>query len=316
MALTVNDLCVSPDHYLHSFDGDALVFAPMDRAAYHRSIFLDGRISPAANGVMRLPFAALAHHMPKPTATSWIFHVAHCGSTLLARALDRLDGNLVLREPLALRQIALAPDEHRLAVVAAMLGRRYLAELPTVVKANVPVNFLLPRLALLDPEARAIFLYLPLRQYLFAILRSVSHRDWLRRVTGQLAAHLDEEAPRNDAERAAALWLAQMGAFADAPLSGARALDAELLFVEPQRVLAAAAAHLGVALDGATVESIVTGSLFATYSKDPAVPFDNAARLARRMALEATLAGELAVAEAWAVRKGAMDILDAVPSLI
>jgi len=47
MSLTIDDLFASPDHYLHSFEGDAAVFVPMDRAAYHRSIFLDGRISPA-----------------------------------------------------------------------------------------------------------------------------------------------------------------------------------------------------------------------------------------------------------------------------
>ena len=44
MSLTLADLFASPDHYLHSIDGDAAVFVPMDRAAYGRSIFLDGRI--------------------------------------------------------------------------------------------------------------------------------------------------------------------------------------------------------------------------------------------------------------------------------
>ena len=46
MALTLDDLYASPDHYLHSFEGDSAVFVPMDREAYRRSIFLDGRIQP------------------------------------------------------------------------------------------------------------------------------------------------------------------------------------------------------------------------------------------------------------------------------
>ena len=38
---------------------------------------------------------------------------------------------------------------------------------------------------------------------------------------------------------------------------------------------------------------MVAGPLFSTYSKNPEVPFDNAARLARRDALERSLAAEL-----------------------
>src|ERR1044072_6989935 len=100
MALTLDDLFASPDHYLHSFEGDSALFMPMDRAAYHRSIFLDGRISPVANRSMRVPVAPLAEAARPPAPTGWIFHVAHCVSTLLARALDSPAANLVLSDPL------------------------------------------------------------------------------------------------------------------------------------------------------------------------------------------------------------------------
>src|SRR3954471_24465429 len=115
MALTLDDLFASPDHYLHSFDGDAALFMPMDRAAYHRSIFLDRRISPAANGSMRVPVSALTGRAEAAAPLGWVFHVAHCGSPLLARALDDPAANLVLREPLALRQLAFDRDPLRLA---------------------------------------------------------------------------------------------------------------------------------------------------------------------------------------------------------
>ena len=78
MALTLDDLFASPDHYFHSFEGDTALFMPMDRAAYHRSIFLDGRISPAADQMMRLPVRALAP-VPPPSPIGWSFHIAHCG---------------------------------------------------------------------------------------------------------------------------------------------------------------------------------------------------------------------------------------------
>ena len=301
MALTLDDLFASPDHYLHSFDGEAALFVPMDRAAYHRSIFLDGRISPAADRSMRLPVSALLVRAPKPARTGWIFHVAHCGSTLLARALDMPATNLVLREPLALRQLALVPSPERLAVTAAMLSKRYRDDMPTIVKANVPVNFLLPDLVAYDPQARAIFLHCSLRDYLLAILRSDNHREWMRRVTVQLAAHIGTVSHLPDAERAAALWLAQMRAFegAIARLPQARSLDAETFFADPLPVLRSAAKHLELPMRNADLDAQVNGPLFSTYSKNPTQAFDNDARLARRAELERTLAPELEQAQSW-----------------
>jgi hypothetical protein len=301
MALTLDDLFASPDHYLQSYEGEAAIFVPMDRAAYHRSIFLDHRISPAANRSMRLPLPALTAEARPAAATGWIFHVAHCGSTLLARALDHLSLNLVLREPLALRQLAFAPDPARLALTAAMLSKRYREDLPTIVKANVPVNFLLPDLIALDPNARAIFLYSPLRDYLLAILRSENHRGWLRRVTAQLGAHLGDLSSLSDAECCAALWLAQMRAFtaAIALMPNARSLDAETFFAAPRPVLKAAAARLAVPISDGELDATIEGPLFATYSKNPELPFDNQARIARRTELEEPLAPEIAQALEW-----------------
>jgi hypothetical protein len=301
MSLTLDDLFESPDHYLQSFEGDAAIFVPMDRPAYHRSIFLDHRISPAANRSMRLPLSALSGEARPPAKTGWIFHVAHCGSTLLARALDDPGLNLVLREPLALRQLAFDRDPKRLPLTAAMLSKRYREDLPTIVKANVPVNFLLPELVALDRQAPAIFLYSSLRDYLLAILRSENHRGWLHRVTAQLAAYLGDLSNLSDAERCAALWLAQMRAFGQAIslMPNARALDAEAFFAAPGQTLHAAAALLAVPMSESAIDATVAGPLFATYSKNPEMPFDNEARLARRAELEEPLAPELAEGQRW-----------------
>lgn len=306
MALSLDDLSASPDHYLHSFDGDEAIFVPMDRAAYHRSIFLDGRISVAPGQATKVAVAALAQGARAPQPTSWIFHMAHVGSTLLARALDDPGASLVLREPVALRQLALQPDDARLAIVAAMLGKRYRADAPTLVKANVPVNFLLPKLAALEPDARAIMLYLPLRDYLLATLRGDSHRDWLRKVTGFLAPHVGDLSPLSDAERGAALWLAQVNALADAlrAMPNARALNAEMFFAEPQLVLNAAAKHLGIPIPPAAIAETVAGPLFSTNAKNPAVAFDNEQRVARRGDLERRIAAALDAAEAWIGGRG------------
>jgi hypothetical protein len=301
MTMTLDDLYTSPDHYLHSYDGDTAVFVPMNRESYHRSIFLDARISTAKAGSMRVPADMLAHSIPQAAPTCWIFHIAHCGSTLLARALDEPSLNLVLREPLALRQVALSPDDSQLAVITAMLAKRYRIDMPTIVKANVPVNFLLPEIVAKNPTASTIFVHYALRDYVLAILRNDKHRDWLRNITAQLGPRLMGVVSVSDAERAAALWAAQMRAFAAAiaRLPNARSLDAETFFADPCSTLKAATSHFEVPMPDSVIEARVGSALFSTYSKNPSVTFDNKARVARRLLIEAALAEELAEAQRW-----------------
>lgn len=307
MAMTRADLVSTPDNYLHSFEGDEAVFVPMDRAAYRRSIFLDARISPAADGAMRVPVAMLAGAEPEAPPMGWIFHVAHCGSTLLARALEDLSVGLVLKEPAALRQLGFAPDAARLDFTLAMLARRYDADVPNVVKANVPVNFLLAEIAARRPQDRAIALYWTLADYLTAILRSDNHRQWLRGITDHFAAEIALPAGASDAIRAAALWRGQAERFLGLAqaMPQTATLDAALLFADPARAVGLAAAHLGQPASPAEVGKIVNGPLFATYSKRPDVAFDNVHRLARAKADSTAVAGEIESAAAWIGANGA-----------
>jgi hypothetical protein len=316
MEPTLAQLLGSPDHYFHSFDGRDAVFVPMDRAAYRRSIFLDRRISPAFDQTMRVHIASL-NSASSALTTGWIFHVAHCGSTLLARGLDELStANLVLREPLALRQLALAPDPEKLKLALKLLSKRFPGTGPTLIKANVPVNFLLDAIADEDSLAHVILLYCGLKDYLLAILRSANHRAWLRNVTSQLVGPLGDLSHLTDAEIGAALWLGQMRRFAATikrmPL--ARSLDAEHFFGNPREILGAAAKHFGVEASQTAIEAIVSGPLFATYSKNPAQPFDNNARIERREALVAEISEELAAGRRW-IENNAADV-DAIMACI
>ncbi len=315
MSLSLDQLIASPDHYLHSFEGDDAVFVRMDRAAYQRSIFLDHRISSAADEAVRVSVAALT--TPAPLPTDWIFHVAHCGSTLLARALDELSDDIVLREPFALRQLALSPDPARLKLAVALLSRRYLNGSPNLIKANVPVNFLLEDIVEADTQARAIFLYCSLADYLLAILRSDNHRAWLRNVTGQLGHHLGSLPSLSDAELGAALWIAQLRRFAAAitQMPHARSLNAEDFFAQPAKTLDAAAKLFGKNADTQAIDTLVSGPLFSTYSKNPAHAFDNKARLARRDLLAGQISGEIAEAERW-ITGNARDSDDAIAIII
>jgi hypothetical protein len=301
MTQTLAQLLATPDAYLHAFEAGEAVLVPMDCAAYRRSIFLDHRISPAGEGGWRVPVADLAAAAPPTQPLSWIFHVAHCGSTLLARALDELGGGLVLREPLALRQLALQADQALLPAVIALLSRRYPGEGDSLVKANVPVNFMLPAIAAVQPQAPAVLLWSRLGDYLAAVLRSDNHRSWVRNVTALLAPQLGPLDGSSDAERAAALWIAQHRRFAELLdlMGNARPLEAERFFADPAAALAGSARLLGISASAAQIERLIEGPMFTTYSKNPGLRFDNAARQAMQEAAMQQLAPELAQARHW-----------------
>ena len=302
MQLKIGDLFANPDYHLYAFEGDQAVFLDMDRPAYERSIFVDGRVQPASKRLLRIPVAPLAaFNDQRPAGSSadpgWIFHVAHCGSTLLARALDRPGRLLSVREPMPLRQLGVeaacgrpAPQDWaaRLRLARSMLGRRYPNEEGVVAKANVPVNAILPALTAGRPDVRAIALYFPLESYLAAILRSPNHRRWVESVTTEMAGAIDPELigleQPTTAQRATALWLFQIRAFdhllGDCPQTFS--LDADTLFNAPRDSVSAAADLFRAPVEAKALDAIVGGPLFARYSKRPDVAFSNADRLARR----------------------------------
>ena len=312
MQLKIGDLFASPDHYLHAFEGDHAVFLDMDRAAYQRSIFVDGRIQPASKRMLRVPVAPLIalseQRRTEAPDPGWIFHVAHCGSTLLARALDRPGLSLSIREPTPLRQLGVeaagegpvgADWPARLRLTRDLLGRRYAGDEAVVVKANVPVNAILPELTEGRSGVRAVALYFPLQSYLAAVLRSPNHRRWVDSVTGEMSGVIGPElagqARPTTAQRAAALWLVQMRAF-DRLLTGCPgtfSLDADTLFDTPRESVSAAADLFGAPFEQEALDAIVQGPLFARYSKNPEVAFTNADRTARRAGILDSIADDL-----------------------
>jgi len=318
-------LFASPDLFLLRIEGPSAFFVEMDRDAYYRSIFCDQRISPSNTREIRVNQDELVRHCAQTggdtNPPSFIFHIAHCGSTLLARALDRRDANIVYREPFVLRQLGVyaanrfygqKPSEkwrQLLQTASCLLGRRYNDEGTAIVKANVPVNFIIPELLAENPGSRAILLFFSLDDYLLAILRSAQHRQWIRHVMNELGPAVaaitgvdtDAQKTLTDPEAGACLWLAQIMIYHNVVerFGTVRTLDAERLFARPREVIGAAFDFFGETVAGETVDQIAGSRLFTRYSKNPAQPFDNVQRLARKAHLQAALAGDLAAARAW-----------------
>ena len=318
MTVTPHDLFADPGLFLYEIDGGDAIFQTMTREQFARSIFLDGRIRHGNLPNFRIPLPQLLAAAEKAAIPArrigWIFHVAQCGSTLLARALDLPGRSLVLREPAALRRLGVmagggagaAPEEPLLGAVAGLLGKRWEADRPVIVKANVPVNFIAERLLARDPQAPAILLHFPLAHYAAAILRTEGHVRWTEGVFAELrlaeSPWCAAEPPASPAEKAAALWFAQMKVFERllGKFAHVRSVDATHLFDRPAETVAAAARLFGVELAEGEARAIAGGELFHSYSKNPALDYDPEVRLAREAEAMRRLESELAEARAWA----------------
>lgn len=312
MAPSLDRLFDTPELHFLAFDQDDALFIPMDRASYHRSIFLDHRVSSPNIEPIRTavaPLIAAARERPI-LRTGWIFHVAYCGSTLLSQLIDSRESGLVLREPPPLRQLGVLAAggaqsdnwDDRLKLAYTLTARRFNPSQPTVVKANVPVNFIIPKILELDAEAPGVLLYLPFEPYLLAVLREPRRRGWVDRVTRllepALAAKVGLETNSNTTQRAAALWLAQMLSF-DAVLRRnprMRSLDAEKFFSSPVEAAKAAAKHFGLSLPNA-IGSLI--EIAAVHSKDPSRPFNEATRRQRENDARIVLRPQLKLARRW-----------------
>lgn len=310
----------SPDQFLFGFEGPDAVFIDMDRDAYGRSTFLDQRITAKSSKTSRIPRAQLHAWAGQATWSqpNYIFHIAHCGSTLLAKALDLKDANLVLREPAALRQLGRAVGEHLfgaplpepwlrdVSAASALFGRRYLQNAPVIVKANVPVNFMIAPLLELGGSQPAVALHYSMENYLLAILRSEMHCGWILHVSNQLQRGLDMlvgAAPPNVniGVMAARLWLAQILLFRDAlaRFPNLVSLDADYFFDNAAESVASVFRHFRQPQSQEVIDSIVQSELFARHSKDPRHKFDNGRRIAQREQLRRALGAQLQAARSW-----------------
>jgi len=214
--ITIQEIFDSPDYYLLEFVEHYALLVHMDRDAYQRSVFCDSRISTASNNRIRIPYIPLLEYCEKEALCgpdpSYIFHMAHCGSTLLSRAIDIKDQNLVCREPSALRQLGVeaasafygetAHDlwQRKLNLMTTLLGRSYNKFGPVIVKANVPVNFIIPQLMNIYPKSCSLVLYFGLENYLLAILKSKTHRKWVTIISKELSCGITTTIGLNDEE--------------------------------------------------------------------------------------------------------------------
>lgn len=336
-------LALEPALSLHQLDlpGRRALLVDLPQADLRRASFLDQR---ALGGARRdggwLPLEsvlaqadALAGRAPQA-----IFHIGHCGSTLLSRLLDHLPGVLGLREPLPLRSLAEAYEaqhqptspwspaqvERLLAAVLGLLDRRFDGVQHVVVKATSSCNALAAPWLLRHPAARAVALHVPLRSWLATILKSPdATADALRFAPARLAAlHaiLGDDALRlhqHDLGEVLALgWIAECARYANLAADAGIAprllrLDFETLLSDPRDVLARVAEHLGIDAPAASLDAACAAELgrYAKATEHAYSPADRAADLAES---QRRFGGEIEAGVALARRLAALPALAAV----
>jgi hypothetical protein len=316
----------TPEFYLTEFAGRHAHFVRMSRDTYHKSIFTDRhRIVSADENLYSMEIQQLMEIYENRCSgrlpVNYIFHIAHCGSTLVSRAIDMPGVNLVYREPAPLRQLA---ADHSLAgkqigldtvwgrglrMVCALLGRRYQAHQPVIVKANVPVNFILPELFKLNPDSRALFIYCRPQDFLIAALKSAERRQWVARLLKELAGSisLDTDIPVEVLHRltpatgAACLWQVQVQRFMVMlnQLTHTRSLDCESFFNSPEKELKNILNYFCHETTDAEISQIVHSDLFVSHAKAPRIKYDNSSRKADRNNLLITLEDEINEGMSW-----------------
>lgn len=326
MTLDANKLLVSPDVFPQRLEAADLIFVSMSRDTYQRSIFTDvNRAVTAGSEAWAVPLGELLalvdrHRKPLP-APAFIFHIAHCGSTLLSRAIDRPGSSLVIREPMVLRQLAADPHLQRtdipldqaaqrcLDALIYLLSRQYQADERVVVKANVPVNFMLPALNQQLANPAGVLLYCSPDAYLVAALKSPERRAWAKHVCQEMATgihsieHLAgiDIAALSAAQSAALLWLAQMVKFQAALDANERlrALDCEAFYDSPADVIRRCCEHFDIDMPATEADAISNSELFSRYAKDPNLQYDNAERKEQHQRLRERFTDEIEAAMNW-----------------
>jgi hypothetical protein len=256
---------LAPEWLAHRYDEstDQVRFVDYDRATRARVPFLIDQYLPPR------PFRALDRAQARQAAPAtapvhFIFHSGFCCSTLLAACFDQPGLATAFSEPMILNDLvgwrkrgaAPAAVGALLDDSLSLLARPFAGDSAAVVKPSTLLNGLASAMLRLRPEARAILIHAPLRDFLVSIAKKgLDGRLWARELflnmrreglTGSMG--FDDEAffGQTDLQIAACVWIGQQSLFAalaSAYPDRVRTIDSEAFLDRPEDTLRAAAEH-------------------------------------------------------------------------
>ena len=280
------------------------LFLRVSEADLRSASFLDDRMGMQGREGFWLPLDSLSSLASiigdASPAPDFIFHIGHCGSTLLSRLLDEIVGTLGLREPLVLRELAALERELDTPLARmsrerwmslfvdtlTILGRPFSTGQRVVVKATSNCNNLIEPLLTTHSQVRAVLLHMPLESYLATMAKAPGGGlDALHTTPARLQflhRYLDDDSLRlyhmDSAESLAMGWIAELSRFNQ--LVGTPALqerlqrvDFETLLANPGLQLTAVKKHLQLPGEALDDDSVMKLAVMRGYAKSPTHPY-------------------------------------------
>jgi len=273
----------------HRYDAsrDAFHMVHISRTHHRKVPFLTDEGFGKSLRPFEVPRSAAIAHAPSPGPVHFIFHSAFCCSTLLVSAFDAAGMSMGLKEPMLFNDIsgwrhrgAQGPQVARVLDESLhLLARPFSPGEAIIIKPSNIANPLIPAIMALRAEARAVFLYAPLPDYLISIARKAMWgRLWVRDLLGKLLAEgmvdlgIDPKdyLGLTDLQVAAVGWLAQQAQFRDLLLRiGARAvgLNSEIFVRNPAHSLETLYQHFQLPDAVNAAKAMVETDVFRRNSK-------------------------------------------------
>jgi len=330
----------SPDLLPQKLDliGRRVLLLEVDERRYRQTPFLDDRmVDEGTQGFWvdldSLPAPDPDEPVPDPAL---IFHIGHCGSTLLSRLLPAACPLLPVREPPPLRTLAeslrlleqpvsrLSRTQWRtlLGRFVTLYSRGYRKHEPALIKPTSDCGNLIGPVLEARSASRAVLMYQSLETYLAIMMDgSKARMDIEGHAVTRLSDLHDFIGDRDSLrlfqltapQRVVVSWLAGVTGFHRAMQTHAqqlRPLDFDRLLEDPSHVLSEVMSFLGLPVDQSRVTTAIDGPIMQTYAKAPEYrygPTDRAARLAENRSRSG--------AEIEQGMKWAMTLVERYPSL-
>ena len=272
---------------------DHILLAELSAAEIDAASFLDQRVLKQTTKGSWLPWQAVADSVADDSGhkpVGLIFHVGHCGSTLLSRLISFAQNTQSLREPLPLRVLAqdLADSHEGRSFLSLQERRNRLRKLlalwargadQTVIKATSICTDLLPELHAVQAGTRSIFIYNKPETHIATLLAGqnalVDLRGFaqLRLQRLQHLTGLDIQLSDLSLGQLAALsWLSESTSLTNSLKQHSDQVKIqrfESFLQAPAETLAQLLSHLGVNADTAVVDKAIASPVLNTYSKAP-----------------------------------------------
>ena len=294
-------------------------FVETDEEGYREAAFLDNRLDRVLSDEKVIHLKEL---WPRAVQTkksqpslNFLFHVGHCGSTLISRMLGELPGCFALREPPVLMALARSaaqglPHWERISdVVMALLTRTYRQEDSAFIKPASHANVLLRYFLQWKKSSRGILLCVDLESYLATMLQE-HHRaetrealQWRQEGLKRLAGNISDLNALDDAKCSAVIWLIQMWELLEAHRDenlNTLWLSFDNFLNEPTSTILKISDFLDLPADHEQIRQLTVDSpLLRSYSKNVQVSYTAESRRASLQASRRQYAAEIDAAMGW-----------------